>query len=215
MVCLQTTLHYSHTITMVNEMKQKFIILFVLLFSFGACYAQSGDSIYTLTAYGGFGYVRNISSFNYELPGLNKNGLIGNLRIMWKPDYLLRAGIEVGRTDLYSVDQPDIQTDSGSTNLKTDVYSWTYMFVFSMSPLNNLDINAGTGWGFNTVNNSLFGNESTSTEVGSVFMVSSAYYYPVSGNLKVGAEIRFMHLPKYDDQIFTLQFSIAYIFLEY
>lgn len=215
MVCLQTTLHYSHTITMVNEMKQKFIILFVLLFPFGACYAQSGDSIYTLTAYGGFGYVRNISSFNYELPGLNKNGLIGNLRIMWKPDYLLRAGIEVGRTDLYSVDQPGIQTDSGSTNLKTDVYSWTYMFVFSMSPLNNLDINAGTGWGFNTVNNSSFGNESTSTEVGSVFMVSSAYYYPVSGNLKVGAEIRFMHLPKYDDQIFTLQFSIAYIFLEY
>ena len=89
------------------------------------------------------------------------------------------------------------------------------MFVFSMSPLTNFEINAGTGWGFNTVNNTAFDEASTSTEAGSVFLLSAAYYYPISEKLKAGAEIRFMHLPKYDDQTLAIQLSIAYTFLEY
>jgi len=196
-------------------MKNYIIILFAILFLSNTGFTQNTDSIYSLTVYGGFGYVRNISSFDYEFPGLNKNGLNGNIKIMWEPEYLIHGGIEVGRSDLYSVDQSNIPTDSGTTNLQTDVYSWTIMMIFSMSPLSNLEINAGTGWGFNTVNNSAFDYKSTSTEAGSVFLVSAAYYYPVSEKLKAGAEIRFMHLPKYDDQTLAIQLSIAYTFLEY
>jgi hypothetical protein len=198
-----------------NKMKKYIIVLFAFLFLSNTGFTQNADSLYSLTAYGGFGYVRNISSFDYEFPGLNKNGILGNIRIMWEPEYLIHGGIEVGRSDIYSVDQSNISTDSGSTNLETDLYSWTFMLVFSMSPLTNLEINAGTGWGFNTVNNTAFEDESTSTEAGSVFMVSAAYYYPISEKLKAGAEIRFMHLPKYDDQTLAIQLSIAYTFLEY
>lgn len=196
-------------------MKNYIIILFAILFLSITGFTQNADSLYSLTAYGGFGYVRNISSFDYEFQGLNKNGLTGNIKIMWEPEYLIHGGIEVGRSDLYSVDQSNIPTDSGTTNLQTDVYSWTIMMIFSMSPLSNLEINAGTGWGFNTVNNTAFEDVSTSTEAGSVFMLSAAYYYPVSEKLKAGAEIRFLHLPKYDDQILAIQLSIAYTFLEY
>ena len=132
---------------------------------------------------------------------------------MWKPDYLVRAGIEVGRTDLYSVDESSIPTDSGTTNLQTDVYSWNFMLVFSMSPIDNLEINVGTGLAFNTVNNSAFENESTSTDGGSVFMISSGYYIPVSKDLMVGTELRWMHIPKYDDQTISLQLIFRlYIF---
>jgi hypothetical protein len=190
-----------------------FLISFFLLHSSGL--TQTPDSIYTFTAYGGAGYVRNIADFEYELPSLNKNGFLAGLRVMWKPDYLVRAGIEVGRTDLYSVDESSIPTDSGTTNLQTDVYSWNFMLVFSMSPIDNLEINIGTGMAFNTVNNSAFGNESTSTDGGSVFMVSSGYYIPVSNDLMIGAELRWMHIPKYDDQTISLQLSFAYRFLEY
>jgi len=196
-----------------NNMKQTFLFLFLLLYSSGL--AKTPDSIYTFTAYGGIGYVRDIAEFNYEFPSLNRGGFLANLRVMWKPDYLLRAGIEVGRTDLYSVDEPSISTDSGATNLKTDVYAWNFMLVFSMSPIKNLEINAGTGVAFNTVNNSAFGNESTSTDGGSVFLISSGYYIPVSKYLKIGAELRWMHIPKYDDQTISLQLSLAYTFLEY
>mgnify|MGYP003492578144 FL=1 len=196
-------------------MKKYIIVLFAFLFLSNTGFTQNADSLYRLTAYGGFGYVRNISSFDYEFPGLNKNGLLGNIKIMWEPEYLIHGGIEVGRSDIYSVDQSNIPTDSGSTNLQTDLYSWTFMFVFSMSPISNLEINAGTGWVFNTVNNTAFNEESTSTEAGSVFLVSAAYYYPISEKLKAGAEIRFMHLPKYDDQTLAIQLSIAYTFLEY
>ncbi|MFI5406287.1 MAG: hypothetical protein ACHQ1D_07210 [Nitrososphaerales archaeon] len=190
-----------------------FIIAFLILHSSG--YTKTPDSMYTVTAYGGVGYVRNIAEFDYEFPSLNKNGLIANLRIMWKPDYLLRAGIEVGRTDLYSVDEPTFSTDSGATTLKTDVYAWNFMLVFSMSPISNLEVNVGTGVAFNTVNNSAFGNESTSTDGGSSFMISSGYYFPVSRDLSVGAELRWMHIPKYSDQTISLQLSLAYTFLKY
>jgi hypothetical protein len=198
-----------------NNMKQTFLFLFSFLLLYSSGLAKTPDSIYTFTAYGGIGYVRDIAEFNYEFPSLNRGGFLAGLRVMWKPDYLLRAGIEVGRTDLYSIDEPSISTDSGTTNLKTDVYAWNFMLVFSMSPIKNLEINAGTGVAFNTVNNSAFGNESTSTDGGSVFMISSGYYTEVSKNLRVGAELRWTHIPKYDDQTISLQLSLAYTFLEY
>ncbi|MBE0571775.1 MAG: hypothetical protein IH618_09555 [Ignavibacteriaceae bacterium] len=196
-------------------MKKTFLFLIAFLLFQSSGYSKSPDSLYTFTAYGGAGYVRNIAQFDYEFPSLNKNGFLAGLRVMWKPDYLVRAGIEVGRTDLYSVDESSIPTDSGTTNLQTDVYSWNFMLVFSMSPMDNLEINVGTGMAFNTVNNTAFGNESTSTDGGSVFMISSGYYFPVSEDLMVGAELRWMHIPKYDDQTISLQLSIAYTFLEY
>jgi hypothetical protein len=154
------------------------IVLFAFLFLSNTGFTQNADSLYRLTAYGGFGYVRNISSFDYEFPGLNKNGLLGNIKIMWEPEYLIHGGIEVGRSDLYSVDQSNIPTDSGSTNLQTDLYSWTFMFVFSMSPLANFEINAGTGWGVNTVNNTACHEDSPSTEAGSVCLVSELITIP-------------------------------------
>jgi len=177
--------------------------------------AQSADSIYNLTAYVGGGYVRNVTTFDYEFDGLNKNGFLGNLRIMWKPDYLIRAGLEVGMTDVYSVDQAEVQTDSGATDLQTNVYAWPFMMVFSMSPIKNLEINLATGIAFTTVKNSAFGNESTSTDAGSVFMFSAGYFFPVSKDFQIGTELRGMKIAKYEDYTIALQVSFVYNFLEW
>jgi len=196
-------------------MKKIILILFSFFIIYNSGNAQTADSIYNLTAYAGGGYVRNITSFDYEYSSLNRNGFLANLRVMWKPDYLIRAGIEVGRTDVYSVNEANIQTEYGTTNIKTDVYAWSSMAVFSMSPIRNLEVNLGTGIAFSTVKNSSFGNESTSTDVGSVFMISTGYYFPVTKDLHIGAELRAVRIPKYDDNLIALQVSIAYKFFEW
>ncbi|MDZ7624385.1 MAG: hypothetical protein U5J96_08090 [Ignavibacteriaceae bacterium] len=196
-------------------MKKTILIATLILIYLGSGYGQSVDSIYNLTAYGNLGFVRNITSFDFEYPSLDRNGFIGNLKIMWKPDYLLRAGIEVSRSDVYSVNESAVPTDSGTTSLQTDVYAWTYMAVFSMSPVTNLEINLATGLGFTTVNNSAFGVESSSTDFGSVFMLSAGYFFPVSKDFNIGAELRGMKIAKYDDYTIALQLSLAYKFLEW
>ena len=215
MECLLITPHFLLTIIMDNKMKKLILFLFSFLIIYSSVNAQNADSLYNLTVYAGGGYVRNITSFDYEYASLNRNGFLANLRVMWKPDYLIRAGFEVGRTDVYSLNEKDIQTDFGTTDLKTDVYAWSIMAVFSMSPFKNFEVNLGTGHAFTTVNNTSFGNESTSTDGGSAFMISTGYYFPVSKDLQLGGELRGMKIAKYDDYLISLQVSLAYKFLEW
>ena len=196
-------------------MKKLFLIPILIFIICKVTSAQTADSIHNLTAYGNFGLVRNVTSFDYEFSGLDRNGIIGNFKVMWKPDYLLRAGLEVSMSDVYSVEQSSVPTDSGVTNLKTNVYAWTFMGVFSMSPIENLEVNLATGLAFTTVKNSAFGNESSSTDFGSVFMLSTAYYFPVTKDFNPGLELRGMKIAKYDDYTIALQISFMYKFLKW
>jgi hypothetical protein len=198
-----------------SKMKKTIIFLFSFLVIFSSVNAQTADTLYNLTAYGGLGYVRNVTSFDYEYASLNRNGFLANLRVMWKPDYLIRAGFEVGRTDVYSINETNLPTEFGTTDLKTDVYAWSMMAIFSMSPFKNFEVNLGTGHAFTTVNNTSFGNESTSTDGGSCFMLSTGYYFPVSKDLQLGGELRGIKINKYDDYLISLQVSLAYKFLEW
>lgn len=215
MECLPITVLFLLTIIMDNKMKKTIIISILSLFLHCVGHAQAVDSIYNLTAYGNIGLVRNITSFDYEYPSLDRSGLVGNIKIMWKPDYLIRAGIEVGRSDVYSVNEENLQTEYGMTNLQTDVYAWTFMAVFSMSPLEQFELNLATGLAFTTVNNSAFETESTSTDFGSVFMLSAGYFIPLSKDIQIGTELRGMKIAKYDDYTLALQLSVTYKFLEW
>lgn len=196
-------------------MKQTILVIFSFLFINNSGQAQSADTLYSLTVYANGGYVRNISEFEIELPGLNRNGFIGTVRIMWKPENLLRAGLEFGITHVYSVDEESVQTDSGTTNLNTNVNAYPIMAVFSMSPMENLDINIGTGIAITSSTNSSFGNESSASDFGGVFMISAGYFFPVSNNFRIGLELRGTKIYKYDDYNIALLISLAYKFLEY
>lgn len=196
-------------------MKQTILVIFSFLFINNSGQAQSADTLYSLTVYANGGYVRNISEFEIELPGLNRNGFIGTVRIMWKPENLLRAGLEFGITQVYSVDEESVQTDSGTTNLNTNVNAYPIMAVFSMSPMENLDINIGTGIAITSSTNSSFGNESSASDFGGVFMISAGYFFPVSNNFRIGSELRGTKIYKYDDYNIALMISLAYKFLEY
>ncbi len=196
-------------------MKKIFFVLFAVLFIHNSGYSQKTDSLYSLTAYLGGGYAYNITTFDYEYGSLNRGGLEGYLRVMWEPEYLLSGGIEFGYTNLYSVDESSLQTDSGATSLQTNVYAYTLMMVFSMPIINNWEVAIGTGFGFTTVKNEAFGTESFSSDVASASKISTAYYFPVMKNSRLGGELGFTALPLYDDYVITLGFSFAYKFYEY
>jgi len=196
-------------------MKNTILLIFVFLFIYTNGYSQKKDSLYSLTAYVGAGYVYNVTSFDYEYASLNRGGFNANLRIMWKPEFLLRGGIEFGYTSVYSIDEGSVQTNYGTTSIKTNSYAYPLMIVFSMSVMDNWEVNYGTGIAFSVVKNEAFGSEAFSSNGSSTSMVSTAYYFPVMKNSRLGLELRASWLPKYDDYLISLGVSFAYKFFEY
>jgi len=196
-------------------MKKTLLFLVSFLFIYNIAYSQNKDSLYTLTSYVGAGYVYNVTSFDYEYASLNRGGWQAYLRVMWKPEYLLSGGIEFGYTGVYSIDESSIQTDSGATSIKTNSYAYPLMIVFSMSPRKNWEVNVGTGVAFSVVKNEAFGSDAFSSNASSTSMVSTAYYYPVMKDSRLGLELRGTWLPKYDDYLVSLAVSFAYKFFEY
>jgi len=198
-----------------NKMKKTILFFIAFLFIYINAYSQNKDSLYSLTAYVGAGYVYNVTSFDYEYASLNRGGLQGYLRVMWKPEYLLSGGIEFGYTGVYSIDEGNVQTDYGTTSIKTNSYAYPLLMVFSMSPMKDLEVNFGTGVAFSVVKNEAFGSDAFSSNGSSTSMISTAYYFPVMKNSRVGFELRGSWLPKYDDYLVTLSASFAYKFFEY
>jgi len=196
-------------------MKKSLLFLVPFLFIYNISFAQNKDSLYTLTSYIGGGYVYNVTSFEYEYGSLNRGGWQAYLRVMWKPEYLLSGGIEFGYTGVYSIDENNVQTDSGATSIKTNSYAYPLMMVFSMSPRENWEVNVGTGVAFSVIKNEAFDTEAFSSNVSSTSMLSTAYYFPVMKDSKIGLELRGSWLPKYDDYLISLAVSFAYKFFEY
>ena len=200
---------------MANKMKKTFLLLFALVCIYNTGYSQSPDTLYNFTAYVGGGYSYNVTSFDYEFDGLNRDGFQGYIRVMWHPEHELRGGLEFGYTSVYSVEENNIETIYGTTDLNTNVYAYPLMLVFSMSIIKNWEVNVGTGFGFSVVKNESFGENSFSNDVASTSMISTGYYFPLGQDTRLGGEFRFIALPKYDDYLITFSLSFAYKFLEY
>jgi hypothetical protein len=196
-------------------MNKRLVLLAGLTFCSMVAYGQSASPIYTLTAYANVGFVRNFSQFEAQPAGLDRTGFAGSIRVMWKPEYLLSAGLEVDRTHVYSVDQDQVQSEFGTTDLHASKAAWLILPVFSMSPLPALEVNVGIGSAISTASVESFGNTSNSSEFGSAFMASVAYLVPLSENLRLGGELKFLRINKYEDDNLSLQVTLAYRFLEW
>jgi hypothetical protein len=85
-----------------------------------------------------------------------------------------------------------------------------------MSIIENWEANFGTGIAFSVTKNEAFGQpEAFSSNGSSTSMISTAYYYPVMKDSRLGLELRGTWLPKYDDYLVSLAASFAYTFLKY
>lgn len=157
------------------------------------------------TLYGNVGYSWNVSTFAPSSPGLEPSGPAANVRIMWRSKYLISYGVEVGYTTRFTVNNT---TDSSSIRATSGAVPM--MAVVSMSPARRLFVNAGLGWVFSTNTVTALGSSASSSAFGSGLMLGAAYYWPVSNKFDFGADFRFFRANTYDDNLFSLQFSVAY-----
>lgn len=160
-----------------------------------------------MTLFGSFGLVQNISSFDAEVPGLDRNGGAGALRIMWQPGHLLGAGLEVGKTHVYSVTRP--AEIGGEVHQTLD--AWPILAVFSMSPVPRLVVNVGTGFAINTSAVSLLESNASSSALGATYMASAMYLHPLSKKFSLGGEFRYTRLVKYEDDNLSFQLTLAWL----
>ncbi len=85
------------------------------------------------------------------------------------------------------------------------------LFVLSMSPLRRLLINAGAGPVISTTSVRALGVTATqSTGLRAGFMASAAYLFPVAHRWDMGAEFRYLRAEQYNDNLLSLQLTMAY-----
>lgn len=187
----------------------------VLILGLAAASAQTPDTTYALIAYGGGGYVRNISQFDITPEGLQRNGFGGTLRVMWKPEHLLRLGVETGLTQVYYVRTENVQTDFGATDFVSSMNAVPILLMLSMPLSKHLDIYAGMGSFLLYSNTESFGSSVTASAMSVGFSLGVSYMTPLDGDWGIGGELKWYHMDKFSDDNITLQIMVSYRFLEW
>lgn len=205
--------------TTFNSRGARVVALMVLLVGAHSAFAQPTEPVYSLTGYVSGGFVRNVSTFDISPDGLDRTGLAGSLRVMWKPEHLLRVGLEMGLTHVYTVKQSSVSDpefpEFGTTNVNATLNAWPFLIMFSMSPIERLDVYLGGGFAIMASNAEAFGATVTTTSFSGAGELAVAYMYPVSELLSVGCEVRWLTMEKYDDNDLGIHLLFAGKFLEW
>ena len=164
--------------------------------------------VYQVKGSVGLGYARFITDMDTD--GLNKNGYSGTIRVMWKPEHLLRVGIETGYYHLYSIQQDNIQTEFGVTDAQSSLYAYPVLLNWAMQITPNLEIFAGIGSTFLNTSFTSFGSEVNSTKISTSYIIGGAYTYNISAKIKLGGELKYYRINKIEDGTITLQFILVY-----
>ena len=191
-------------------------IVFALIFLALRAPAQEQDTTYSFILSGGGGLTKNVSVFATLPGGLNQMGFSGTVRLMWKPEYLIRVGLETGLTHIYSVTIPSGGTEDptfgGASAVMTAV---PFMITISMPLWEDFEL-YGAG-GIYVVNSHLdfAGQTQTQSVISMGNMVSLAYSRPISENMRLGTEVKYLYMDKFQDNNFTLQFMLYYTLSRY
>lgn len=177
--------------------------------------AQEPDTTYSLILSTGAGFTKNISVFNTVPDGLNRSGFSGTVRVMWKPEHLLSVGFESGITHVYTVEAYGLQTSYGETNAKGTLNAIPLLFTLSMPLWEDFNIYGGIGYYVLYSDLESFGNTTTANSLSTGFSTALSYSRPISENMRLGTEVRWLYMSKFQDNNLTLHLMLYYTFLKY
>ncbi|MCW3088476.1 MAG: hypothetical protein JWQ78_1862 [Sediminibacterium sp.] len=172
-----------------------------------------GRGEYAFVAYfsGGIGYyANNAGAATFVTTKVNKWGPAASLRILWHPDHLLRMGIETGHMTFYSYTLRDSVGNTGKTSL-TGV---PLLVVASMPITARLNAFFGTGFCHMTTNLDYKGSTS-SGKFAVAWMLAASYIQPVSRNLGIGTELKWMDAAETADASVVAQLQLVWKFLKW
>lgn len=192
-------------------------ILNLLFFSYLTVLAQDKDTLYSLSVDVGGGYLRYITSLDYE--SLDQNGFSGTVRVMWHPEHLLSLGVETGYQYLYSINPKITTVEFGTSEAKASMISVPVFAIFSMKVfpelLPNLEVKFGTGV-FLLFNRGEIFNEKIKNSLISIGMTTGlSYLHPLNEIIALGGEIKYQNISKMQDSDLTLQFVFSYKFIHW
>lgn len=200
----------------------KFLILLISLLtitSFNKLFAQSNVKADTLVKRrqslvlqigGGISsYVAPINIKPIELPGsIQRLSPAATVRIMWYPNYRLRVGIESGYINFYSY-----KIKSGNTEGKVTLSAVPVLLVWNMQVVRRVNVYAGFGTYILSTHLNYKGEvKSKATVLGSNIALS--YTQPISKNLGIAAEAKWMNAFETKDYALGLQIHLVWKFLQ-
>ena len=160
---------------------------------------------------GGAGYyVSNRGAPDYLKPVVSNLGHLANIRIMWHPDHLLKVGLETGHMTFYSYTFKDSSGVSGKMKLQ----AIPVLIEWTMAVTKRLNLFAGSGVYFLRTNLDYQGR-TTSPKLSIGWMAAGSYIHPLSANVGLGTEVKWMEAAETSNGIVSLQLQLVWKFLKW
>jgi len=187
----------------------------LLLLPGGQLRAETPDTRYAWILYAGGGYTRNISEFDFKPEGLLQNGFTGTLRVMWKPEHLLRVGFETGYHFVYGSEVETFTNEFGTSDAQTSLFVMPILLVFSMPVIDRFDVWLGVGAGLLTSHVEFFGETTDADSFTPYLYAGASYLYPIARDLRLGGEVRYVYMERFRDQNISVQLMMSWQFSTY
>ncbi len=191
-------------------MRRSTLSLILLWLPFATVLGGEGDAVHSLFVHAGGGFTYNVSDFDAVPDGLNSSGLFGTVRVMWKPEHLLSFGVESGFQRVYSIEVSNIPTQFGPLSGTSVLNALPVLLVFSMPVIDHVEVYVGTGFSvlYSTVE--FLGDKTVSNAYTPAFMAATSYLIPLSEDLRLGGEFRYIYYDRFVDQNLGFQVLLSY-----
>lgn len=200
----------------------KTLILFILLFTAGLQSFSQVEEVmtpkersrqYALILYlgGGFGYFpTNKGAPAFLQPQLKRFNPVTTARVMWKPDHRLKAGLEAGYMTFYSYNLTGTDGNKGKVSLD----AIPILLEFSVSVKKHFNLFAGPGIYLLRTNLNYEG-KTASKKVSTGWMAAFAYTTPLSKDLSLGTEAKWLYTAETVRGSFGVQLQLMWKFLKW
>lgn len=172
---------------------------------------KRGAYAWVATFSGGAGYfVSNDGTPEYLSRKISNLGHVASFRLMWHPDHLLNVGVETGHFTFYSYRFRDTLNREGTVKLQ----AIPVLIEWNMAVTKRLNLFAGSGVYFLRTNLDYRG-KTTSHKLSIGWMAAGSYIQPLSENIGLGTEIKWMDATETANGILSLQLQLVWKFLNW
>ncbi len=170
-----------------------------------------GDYSLVVYASGGLGYYPSYAgALAYLRPRIANINPVSTLRLMWHPDHLLKLGLETGYMTFLSY----TITDSANNKGKVVLNAIPVLLEWSMPLTKRINVFAGSGVYF-TKTRLDYAGKTSSNKVSVGWMAAASYIHPLSKNLGLGTELKWLDAAESRDGSICLQLQLVWKFLRW
>lgn len=173
----------------------------------------AGRGDYSLVVYvsGGLGYYPSYAGkLAYLHPVISNINPVSTIRLMWHPDHLLKVGLETGYMTFLSYTIKDSAGNRGKVVLNATplLLEWT------MAITKRINVFAGSGVYFMSTKLDYAG-KTASKKLSVGWMAAASYIHPLSKNVGLGTEVKWLDAAESRDGSICLQLQLVWKFLKW